>query len=104
MNMRVNCRTLLSIVFFLSIVSSGFATELPEAEKLFKQKCALCHAIDKKTPGGPAVNTMSNEKEYLRHVITKGEKSMPAYEGKLTAAQIDALANYLLANKTNRSE
>lgn len=92
------CGKLLFISILFSAVSTVSASEQPDAQQLFKKKCSLCHAIDKKKLG-PAVNTMSNKEELLRQAITKGKNSMPAYEGKLTGAQIDALVEYLLANQ-----
>ncbi len=85
-------------LFFLPILSAS-ATEVVDIELLFKQKCAFCHAIDKKGPLGPAINSMSRERDILRGVIIKGENSMPGYGGKLSSAEIEALVGYLLANQ-----
>jgi len=98
MSKKRRCITLLSAALLFSTASFVAAAEQPDAQQLFKKKCALCHAIDSKTLG-PAVNTMSNEKEVLRQAIAKGKGSMPGYDGKLTGAQIDALVDYLLANQ-----
>ncbi len=96
--MNMTRKISLFIALFFVPALSVLAAELPNAERLFKQKCSLCHAIDKKGLG-QAVNTMSNEKEVLRQAITKGINSMPGYEGKLTSAEIDALIGYLLENQ-----
>ncbi len=96
--MNKNYKTLFFITLFFTPVHFSSAAELPGIGQLFKQKCSLCHATDKKTLG-PAINTMSNEKKVLLQAIIKGKNSMPAYEGKLTGAEIDALADYLLANQ-----
>lgn len=93
-----NCKTLFSMALFFTSANFVSATEMPEVEQLFKQNCALCHAIDKKKLG-PAINTMNNERAVLVQTITKGKKSMPSYEGKLTGVEIDAIADYLLANQ-----
>ncbi len=98
MIIRKGYKTLLSSVLFFSAIASSVATETPDAQSLFKQKCSLCHAIDKKRLG-PAINTMSNEEETLRQAITKGKNAMPGYAGKLTSREIDALVGYLLANQ-----
>ncbi|NOZ54145.1 MAG: cytochrome c [Gammaproteobacteria bacterium] len=101
MSMIKNRNALLFIALFFSTAPSGVTAddaEIPDAQSLFKQKCSLCHAIDKKKLG-PAVNTMSNGEETLRQAIIKGKNSMPGYEGKLTRAEIDALVDYLLANQ-----
>ncbi len=96
--MRRNCKILLSIGLFFIPVQLVSAAKLADAEQLFKQQCSLCHAIDKKKLG-PAVNTMSDNQEILRQVISKGRKSMPAYAQKLTSAQIEALVDYLLSKQ-----
>jgi len=88
---------LLSMSLLYSTVSMVSASELPNGEQVFKQKCSLCHAIDKKKLG-PAVNSMSREAGILREIISKGKGGMPAYEGKLAGEEIDALVEYLLAN------
>ncbi len=98
MNIISNGSKVLLISLFFSAVSVASASEQPDGEQLFKKKCSICHAIDKKKLG-PAVNSMSNDEEVLRQVSTKGRKSMPAYEGKLTGAEIDALVRYLLENQ-----
>ncbi len=92
-----NCKTLLSIALLFSMAPFAVVAELP-GEALFKQKCSLCHAIDKKKLG-PALQRMSGEAEILRETISKGKGVMPAYEGKLTVAEIDMLVAYLLANQ-----
>ncbi|MCF6236344.1 MAG: cytochrome c [Gammaproteobacteria bacterium] len=96
--MTNNQNRLFFIALFFAPALAVSAAEQPDAEQLFKQKCSLCHAIDKKKLG-PAINTMSNNEEVLRQITTKGKNAMPAYEDKLTGAQIDALVEYLLANQ-----
>ncbi len=86
---------LLLILLFTSLLSPVFATGTPDAEQLFIKKCSLCHAIDKKKLG-PALNTMSRDAEVLRQTLLRGRNAMPAFEGKLTAAEVDALIDYLL--------
>lgn len=90
-------KTLLLLSLFSGPALPVLASETPDAQQLFKQKCALCHAMDKMKLG-PAVNTMSSEAQTLRMVITTGRNSMPGYQGKLSDAQIGMLVDYLLAN------
>jgi len=91
-------KTILLSVSIFSLSLSVSADENIDAKKLFKQKCTLCHAIDKKKLG-PAVKVMSKDAKVLHQIISKGKKSMPAYGGKLSAVQMDALVNYLLASQ-----
>ncbi len=98
MSMLRNGIKLLSISLLSGAVSTVSASELPNGEALFKKKCSLCHAIDKRKLG-PAVNSMSGEAAVMRAIISKGKGAMPAYKGKLADAEIDALVEYLLANQ-----
>ena len=93
------CKTLLFISLLIGATATPvIATEVPDAQQLFKKKCSLCHSVDKKKVG-PAVKTMSQEAEVLRKAITKGRNAMPSYESKLTGEQVDALVAYLLAKQ-----
>ena len=98
MVMKINCKTLVFISLFINPESAAFAAEIPDTQQLFKQKCSLCHAIDKKKLG-PAVTSMSRDAESLRQAITKGRNAMPAFEGKLTKVEINGLVNYLLTKQ-----
>lgn len=70
----------------------------PDGEKLFNSKCTMCHAIDKNKIG-PAVKSMNSDAVLLHTTITKGKNSMPAFEGKLSDAEITALVGFLKANQ-----
>ncbi len=94
--MNIKIFSLVSVFFILSFSSSISAKS--NGEVIFKQKCSLCHSIEKNKLG-PAVKFMSKEAGVLRGIIYKGKKSMPAYEKKLTPIEIDSLVEYLLANQ-----
>jgi len=74
------------------------AAEGIDAAKLFKTKCAMCHAMDKKKVG-PAVKGMNSDSEALRSAITNGQNRMPKFGAKFSAEEIDALVIYLQAQK-----
>ncbi len=93
--MLKRCRALLFTLLSLGVFEPVIAAEMVDAEQLFKQKCALCHAIDKKKLG-PAVNAMSRDVESLRETLMKGKNAMPGFADKLTGAEIDALVDYLI--------
>jgi len=103
MSMIRNGIKLLLAPLLVGAVSMVSASELPSGEALFKKKCTLCHAMDKKKLG-PAVNSMSSEGAVLREIIAKGKKSMPSYGEKLTDEEIDALVSYLLVNQQERQQ
>ncbi len=96
--MNTNGKIFLFVIFVFFSINVVSASEIESGEKLFKKKCALCHAVAKKKLG-PAVNAMSPKAGILRQVIFAGKKSMPAYGKKLTEAQIDALVKYIIANQ-----
>lgn len=62
--------------------------------KLFKKKCSMCHAVDKKKIG-PALKSMNHDLGVLKTTITKGRKMMPNFGKKLHEEEIDALVKYI---------
>lgn len=68
----------------------------------FKAKCAACHGPDG-TKAMPAMGikpintpaTTGKSVTQLTTIITKGEGKMPAFAGKLTPAEITAVATYV---------
>jgi mono/diheme cytochrome c family protein len=86
----------------LGLCTPVFA-EGPEAT--FKAKCAMCHGADAagKTPMGaklniPDLRSPAVKKQSLAELgqaISKGKNKMPAFEGKLSSAEISQLATYI---------
>jgi len=67
--------------------------------KLFKKKCAMCHAVDKKRIG-PALKSMNCDPKVLKATIVNGRKMMPKFGKKLEEAEIDALVEYILSKQS----
>jgi mono/diheme cytochrome c family protein len=79
----------------------------PSADTLYKQKCTKCHGAD--GSGDTSLGRIANAPDFTdggwwaKHpntservnVITRGQKSMPAFGKKLTKAQIASLAAYV---------
>ncbi|MFQ5356225.1 MAG: c-type cytochrome [Mariprofundaceae bacterium] len=86
---------LAAAVFSLGI--SGTATAEIDAGSLFKKKCKMCHALDKKKVG-PAVRGMNVDAEVLKETIINGRKMMPKFGKKLSGEEIDALVAYIVSN------
>ena len=93
---------------FLLAVTSCFA--LPAqgqsaVEKLYKSKCAICHAADGSgnVPAGKSLQVRdfrSAEVQKLTdaqlfEIIAKGKKAMPGYEKDLKEAQIKEMVAYI---------
>ena len=72
----------------------------PDGAKIFKKKCAMCHALDKKKTG-PAVKDMNKDAAILKAMVTDGKGMMPGFgvKNKLDAEEIDAVVAYLVANQ-----
>ncbi len=100
-------RSRLLVVIFIVIFVLGFsfAAFAQDAAVTFKAKCVMCHGADAagKTPMGaklnirdlhaPEVQKLTTAE--LTTVISKGKNKMPAFEGKLTAAEIAQLVTYV---------
>lgn len=93
----------LGLALILCLTDFAAAQDTPEA--LYKAKCAVCHAADGSgnTPAGkkmevqdfkaPDVAKLSDQ--VLFDITKKGKGKMPAYDGKLTDAQINDLVKYI---------
>ncbi len=89
---------------FMAFATPAFAGDAAAGAKIFSANCAACHA------GGNNV-IMANKtlkKEALAEYgmnsiaaittqVTKGKNAMPAFGGRLSAAQIEDVATYVLA-------
>jgi len=90
-----------ALVFFLNV-----SARADDSASLYKTKCAVCHAADGsgnclmgKKLGAKDLRSDEVQKKTdaeLTAVITDGMgKTMPAYKGKLTDAQIKELVSYI---------
>lgn len=90
-------------VFCLMIFAAGtmsFAQGTGEAT--YKAKCATCHGASGKgdTPAGKALKVTPFSKvseAEMTAIIKSGKGKMPAFNGKLTDAQIKDVASYIHA-------
>ena len=100
--MKLNRRMLLAVILAL-VTSSAFSAD-QKTQDLYKSTCQGCHgvggrasAIGKKLGAkdfqDPDVAKMS--RSALKKTISDGKNKMPAYKGKLTEQQIDALVKYI---------
>jgi mono/diheme cytochrome c family protein len=95
----------ISLAFLLVGVLWASSSLAEDAASLYKAKCALCHGTDGKgdTPVGkkmglrdfasPDVQKMSDSE--LHTVVAKGKNKMPAYEKKLSNAEIKDVVTYI---------
>ncbi len=97
----------LAIAFAACIAASGAFAETIAAGDLFKGRCAGCHGPDGSgnTPfakafkirdlGSSDVQKQSDE-EILR-ILSGGKGKMPAFDGKLNAAQMGEIVSHIRA-------
>lgn len=90
--------TLLASAIALAALTTTPAIASDDAAAIFKSKCKMCHAIDKKKMG-PAFKDMNADPAVLKTTISNGRKAMPAFDKKLSAEQIDALVAFIQASK-----
>jgi mono/diheme cytochrome c family protein len=93
----------LTSLLALTMTTSGLAQD--SGPDLYKSKCQMCHAADGSgnTPAGKAMKARPfNSPDVLKQsdadmtaVIKKGKNKMPAFEGKLTDAQIASLIAHI---------
>ena len=101
-------RSIVTVALAFAWLTCSAAAADPKAPDLYKSKCQACHGPDgKATSTGkklgakdfqdPDVAKLSEAE--LAKVTTTGKNKMPAYKGKLTEDQIDALAKYIKGMK-----
>jgi cbb3-type cytochrome c oxidase subunit III len=81
---------------------SGFAVSRAisgnNGKNIFKSQCASCHTLkDAGATGtvGPNLDQLKPPFSIVQHQVTNGGAVMPAFKGKLTDAQITAVARYV---------
>lgn len=92
-----------SAVLLLAVGSCSKKTSAPataavDGASVFSQSCARCHGAqgvkDERTPN---LQTIALDKEGLIKSITYGKNKMPAFEEKLSAAEIAAVADLIVS-------
>jgi mono/diheme cytochrome c family protein len=93
------------LVLLTTTCAASAVAENAPAKDLFVSKCAICHGADgsARTTIGKSMKIRdfhSSEVQKqtdadLKAIIKQGKGKMPAFEGKLTEAQIDQLIAYI---------
>lgn len=97
--MRPMLRT--AILVAVAVLIAGVALAEDDAKTLYEKKCAMCHGTDgvAKSMGKGSANF--NDPAYkapvdeIVKVTLEGKGKMPKMEGKLTAEQAKAVAEYI---------
>lgn len=93
---KIISMTLISAFFGLN---AQVAMADVNVSRLFKKKCAMCHAVDKKKVG-PSLKNMNHDPDALKTTIIDGRKMMPKFGKKLDNAEIDALVKYIQSKQS----
>ena len=82
-----------------SSTSTGGAQDASaEGKQVFTQNCGGCHTLkDAGTTGsvGPNLDELQPPKAAVVRQVNNGGGPMPAFKGRLTPAQIDAVSSYV---------
>ena len=116
--MKLNIQTILSFSACAMIAAgcsstgklaqeqAGYPREKVDARGLYAENCARCHGEDGRAKGfhGRIVGAQDftdaqwhkdTSNDEIIHAIKTGPKKMPAFEGKLSEPEIEALAAYV---------
>lgn len=97
----------LAAVMF-AFASPALAGDAAAGGKIFSANCAACHAGGNNVVN--AAKTLKKEalKQYemdsieaITYQVNNGKNAMPAFNGRLTDAQIDDVATYVLSQAEN---
>lgn len=90
-----------TILVAVAVVFAGAALAADDAKAIYDSKCAMCHGTDgvakamgkgSKNFNDPAYTASVDE---ISKVTLEGKGKMPKMEGKLTAEQVKAVAEYI---------
>jgi cbb3-type cytochrome c oxidase subunit III len=93
--------------YVASVAGTGPATSGTPAqvgnngEAIFKTNCASCHTLKAAAATGtvgPNLDQLKPKQAIVVHQVTNGGAVMPAFKGKLTPAQIQAVAAFVASN------
>ncbi len=101
--MKKSMQAILAVSLLGWFASPAMASDMPDGAKLFKKKCKMCHALNKKKVG-PAVASMVTDAAVLKDTITNGKKRMPKFGHKLSEEEIGALVMFIQENQAKTQE
>ncbi|MBW4532427.1 MAG: c-type cytochrome [Pleurocapsa minor HA4230-MV1] len=102
-----------TLLVFLTAAMFTFATpalagDAASGGKIFSANCAACHAGGKNVINGAKTLQKEaldkyemNSLENIIYQVNNGKNAMPAFKGRLTDAQIEDVATYVLSQAEN---
>jgi mono/diheme cytochrome c family protein len=85
-----------------SAYASGGGGGKPDGKAVFTGNCGSCHTLKAAgTSGqvGPQLDGISLDAAAIEQTVRKGRGAMPAFEGRLSAAEIRAVAAYVARSR-----
>lgn len=88
-------KRILSAALAVALVGLAGTAFAQDAAAIFKAKCVACHGADGKKKGD--LTALKGSEADVAKTISNGNpaKKMPAYKGKLSDAEINALAKFV---------
>jgi len=90
-------------IFSFAFSSPALAADSANGAKVFSANCAACHAggknlvqANKNLKKDALEKYGMNSAEAIISQVTNGKNAMPAFKGRLTSAQIEDVAAYVL--------
>ena len=103
-------KIIISIVLLLSAIvnfawaSPALAGDAQAGKAIFSANCASCHLGGKNVVNAAKTLQKADLEKYemydlekIKYQVTNGKMAMPAFNGRLTAEQIDNVATYVLS-------
>ncbi len=103
-------KRVVAVLFVSAVALSAQESKAQEAltsNPVYQKNCAKCHGktAEGRFMAGPSLvseKVTATSADELRQVITSGKHRMPKFEGKLSAAEIDALVDQIRSQKKSR--
>ena len=105
-------KLLSTLLVFLTAVmftaTPALAGDAASGAKIFSANCASCHAGGRNVINGAKTLQKDALEKYemnsvyaIVHQVNNGKNAMPAFKGRLSDAQIDDVATYVLSQSEN---
>lgn len=93
-----------ALALAILFTAGAAGADAPAAAEIFAKRCAGCHGKGGKgdTPmaqklGAKDISALASSEDEIEKSIENGKGKMPAFKGKITDAEIEALAKYIKA-------
>ncbi|AFY94691.1 cytochrome c6 PetJ [Chamaesiphon minutus] len=104
MKKLISILTVAFALFTITFSSPALAGDAASGSKIFSANCAACHAggnnvimANKNLKKEALAQYGMNSVAAITTQVTNGKNAMPAFGGRLSAAQIEDVATYVLA-------